>query len=544
MFVATLLAMMLALKAPAQQPKPDPYMAGYLIIPTAGKVDRRYGAGFSMYVAAWPLLQRYPGHRFQTGLPGTWMFAQYNDPAPKDMYSDVEGGLGWWTDTRFPTETPKFIMGGVAPNFSRIANGPAHGWGTWDAPRGLYGVAQLSPWLLFPIDGLNIKQGACGELIGYGYLSLPLLQHEATTSGKNVPAGGKCWTLFLNTRSFKGPAAFFLPSFWAQSYVEEPRLAGQLLDSRPSDPNRQVQMETQYIPSRLARDAKGELYARIAPTSFPLNADGQSALVHRDTVYDSTALWDEVSAWFAGGPASKGAISPKSATVRTFTGRGYATWEIRYIASDNKERKAPIDWNAFATPKAIDPVTYGYAWNEALTSRNPAYGGRLITLPEYYRLENPDDAKRARWIPVKPADVPAETGLAKLTWERPVEPPQDAYTTPNDPQSSWKRPGPVAGPYKVRLGDGSVVTYYWYRFADQPAVLNAGLTDAEREQLQSRVEKLHRAWPKNRDYLPPPTIGRLGELDPAQIVRPPKGLEAGYVPVATHQEKPRSASSK
>ena len=109
------------------------YLAGYLIIPTGEKVDRSFNAGFSMYVAAWPLLNHYPGHRFQTGLPGTWMFAQWDGKAPEKMYSDVEGGLGWWRDTRFPTETPKFIMGGVAPNFSSIANGPAHGWGTWEA---------------------------------------------------------------------------------------------------------------------------------------------------------------------------------------------------------------------------------------------------------------------------------------------------------------------------------------------------------------------------------------------------------------------------
>src|SRR5256885_6920773 len=48
---------------------------------------------------------------------------------------------------------------------------------------GLYGVAQLSPWLLFPIDGLNVKQGTCGELFGYGYLPLPLTTPKATTGG-------------------------------------------------------------------------------------------------------------------------------------------------------------------------------------------------------------------------------------------------------------------------------------------------------------------------------------------------------------------------
>ena len=80
------------------------------------------------------------------------------------------------------------------------------------------------------------------------------------------------------------------------------------------------------------------------------------------------------------------------------------------------------------------------------------------------------------------------------------------------------------------------MTYWWYRFADQPALLNADLTPAERERLQTRVEMLHRAWTRDRDYLPPPTVGKLASLDPAQIVRPPKGFEIGYVPIATRQE--------
>jgi len=80
-----------------------------------------------------------------------------------------------------------------------------------------------------------------------------------------------------------------------------------------------------------------------------------------------------------------------------------------------------------------------------------------------------------------------------------------------------------------------VVTYSWYRFADQPALLNADLTDTERENLQKRVEMLHRHWTKERQYLPPPTVGTLADLDPALILTPPKGLEVGYVPIATRQ---------
>jgi hypothetical protein len=91
----------------------------------------------------------------------------------------------------------------------------------------------------------------------------------------------------------------------------------------------------------------------------------------------------------------------------------------------------------------------------------------------------------------------------------------------------WKKPGPAAGPFEAMLADGSVMTYYWYHFADQPALLAAD----EREALQERVELLHTNWTKDREYLPPPTVDKLADLDPAVLVTPPKGLEVGYVPI-------------
>ena len=508
-------------------------MAGYLLVPNE-KVPETYNAGFSMYVAAWPLLQEYPGNRFQTGLFGTWMHAQYDGPTPDKLYSDIEGGLGWWRDTRFATETPKFIMGGVALNFSAWANGPGAGKGRdWDKPNGKYGVAQLSPWLLWPPDGLNLKQGTCGELFGYGYLPLPLTTAKSTTAGKNVPTGNNCWTLFLNTGNFKGPVAFFTPYFWSRVTVDDPNLAGMFLDTRPSQPNRALQMETQYVPSVQSIDEKGETYARIAPTSFPRWPQGDSAVVHRVTAYNKKALWDTVKAWFEGGPPANGAIDPSAAVVHSFPGRGGATWRI-YKPQDSREERASIAWDSFASPFAPDSSTFGYRWDYEQVTRKDTKDGPLVTLPEYYRLVKDDNGK-AKWIPVLPQDIPAETGLAEVSFSRPLDDPSKPYVTPDDAESCWKKPGPVAGPFQSHPGDGSTVTYYWYRFADQPALLKADLTDKERESLQARVETLHRNWTKDRDYLAPPAIGKLADVDPALIVIPPPGLEAGYVPIATRQ---------
>lgn len=194
----------------------------------------------------------------------------------------------------------------------------------------------------------------------------------------------------------------------------------------------------------------------------------------------------------------------------------------------------PVAWNAFATPTAADGHTFGYRWNLDVVRPTDSRDGRLVTLPEYYRLATNANNK-VEWIPLRPDEVPAETGLAGVRFERPTGPRPEPYVTPEEPGSCWKNPGPVAGPFQAALGDGSVVTYFWYRFADQPALLNADLTDEEREALQARIEQLHRHWTTDRDYLPPPAFGKLAELDPAVIVTPPKGLEAGYVPIVTRQ---------
>jgi hypothetical protein len=256
--------------------------------------------------------------------------------------------------------------------------------------------------------------------------------------------------------------------------------------------------------------------------------------VHRITSYDRRALWNAVAAWFDGGPAASGVVDPAGAVLHEFPGRGGATWQI-YPDGTRREEKVPVAWTSFATPFAPDVHTFGYRWNSELVRRDDTPGGSLVVLPEYFRLGTSDGNKPV-WSPVPAAEVPAETGLADVRFDRTRTGPPKTYETPSDPESCWKKPGPKAGPFQARPGDGSVVTYFWYRFADQPALHNADLTDAEREDIQRRVELLHRHWTKERTYLAPPASGGLADIDPALVVAPPPGLEIGYVPIVTRQE--------
>jgi hypothetical protein len=464
------------------------------------------------------------------------MHAHNESPAPVKLYSDIEGGLGWWRDTRFATETPKFIMGGVALNFVAWANGPGAGKGrSWEKPKGKYGIAQLSPWVLWPPDGLNLKQGARGELLGYGYLPLPLTRAKRTTAGTDVPTGNQCWTLFLNAGNFKGPVAFFTPYFWSRASVDDPRLSGMFLDARPSRHDRPYSMETQHIPCATATGPEGRTWARMARTLYPAGPGGDSVVLHRITSYSRRALWDGVEAWLDGGDPVD-SIDPEGARLHEFNGKGGPQWRV-FVRGVPKDELSPIATGAFMRPLVPDPTTFGFRWEGELVTGTDA-AGSLVTLPEYYRLAKDGDGRagKGRWVAVPAADVPPETGLHDVGFARRKGRPAQPYVTPDDPDGCWREPGPVAGPFEARPGDGSLVTYFWYRFADQPALLNADLSDREREELQRRVETLHRHWTRDREYLAPPTAGALAHIDPALIVTPPRDLEVGHVPIATRQE--------
>lgn len=131
--------------------------------------------------------------------------------------------------------------------------------------------------------------------------------------------------------------------------------------------------------------------------------------------------------------------------------------------------------------------------------------------------------------------MPQETRLHAQEFK--LATPGKPYTSPA--AGAWAQPGPKRGPFTARLADGSTVTYSWYRFVDQPSFQQYSWSSEKKAKLQAFVEKLHASWPVDRDYMAPPTRGKLVALDPALMVTPPPGLETGYVPIVTRQERDR-----
>lgn len=532
----------LTLSSPTSAQIMDANRSGFSWITTENVSDQSYGSGYTMYSAAWPIFKEYPGpQHFQMGLGGCWLSTQKTGEEPDQFYTTIEGGLGWWHDTRFGTKIPKFIMGGVSYNFYAWANGPGagrsnllpNGQRDWSTPGGKYSVAQLSNRLLWAPDGLNLAQTLNGELLGYGYTPLPLTEPMQQTSGQDIETGNQCWTLFLNSTNFKGPATFFLPTFWTKPVLNDPSLGGLFLDSRPSDPNVSFGIEHAASPALISEDEDGNPYAKIERLQFPAGNEENSMILNQISVYSQNALWDNLESWFDGGSV----VSPESMQSGvydvSFTNNGGSI--VGEIKGGEYDQSIALDYinNVQFTTNIMG---FEYDLNTVIKK------DKLFLLPEYFKLETDDDL----WHPIDESTVPSSTDLVNT--KVPIsQKPELTYLTPleadcewQDPNGPWNKPGPVAGPFSVDLEDGSTLTYHWYRFVDQPAIIQANLPDDIREELQNRVELIHSNWSHTDEYMAPPAVGNVATIDPNIIVKPPSGLEIGYVPIVTRQEKSKS----
>ncbi len=512
---------------------------GFTWINTENVTDTNFGAGYTMYSAAWPIFKEYPGaSNFQTGLASSWLTTQRTGTEPAQFYTTIEGGLGWWGDTRFGTETPKFIMGGVSHNFFSWANGTGagqsdmlpNGQRDWSTSGGKYGVAQLSNRLLWAPDGLNMAQGLNGELLGYGYTPLPITDPMAQTAGQNIATGNQCWTLFINSTNFKGPATFFLPTFWTEPVLQNPSLEGLYFDTRPSDPNVGLGVEQADFPAIISTDANGTSYAKIERIQFPLSCNEDNSIVmNQVTAYSQNALWNDMNTWFSGGAAVQPGMSVSGILNVSFTNNGGAM--IGEISGGGMDHEIDL---TYINPTQQSSTAMGFEYDLNVVEK----GNDQYTLPEYFRLD-PDN----KWRPIDASNVPASTNLVMT--DVPTTPRSEIpYVTPiepdcqfQDPNSPWNSPGPSAGPFTADLGDGTTVTYYWYKFIEQPAVVHANLPAPMLAAMQTRVELIHANWSHTDEYLAPPSAGNLATIDPNAIIQPPTGFEIGYVPIVTRQEK-------
>lgn len=490
-----------------------------------------YGYGFTQYMAMYPVVD-HTLHRHQLGAgffvqpdnskydkallpPDNPMRMSTPNAGPTwaGLFQSVEGGPGNWGNTQFPMRDPKFWIVGTPDGYSHGMNSP--GWG-FDNPnalsRDLMSIAQLSNRIVTPPDGFTFRPGTNGDFFGYGWMAMPLTDAR----GGAVPVGSNSWTLFFNAANFRGPVAFWVPDAFARLSKTWAPAIGRGLDAQPGRIADTV-VEINQTSAFYNPDNNGVLYARHARLLFPTDGDNITWLTADRAHYAAGALFEPMRKWFAGGSAVSGTFD-RSATI-------FDTYVAANFDLTMKESKVNGLDKFFSVAVMKTPGgggAFGMKWHAGSTPG---------VMPEYFRK----DANG--WTPVEAADVPPETVLSLKDFSTPKR--ATAYVSPDSGEASWMSPAPAAGPYSASLSDGSVVTYYWYKFIDQPSLQGFAWTASEKARLQQRVELLHRNWAATHEFMAPPTAGTLATMDSALLVVPPAGLEYGYVPVVTRQEAGR-----
>ncbi len=491
-----------------------------------------YGYGVSLYAAAWPLIER-PTTNFQIGLASTWILPDNRSvttplvphgtvardsmpergPSFSTVFQTIEGGLGFWASNRFHATTAKFRMNGTPDGYNHEVSTP--GWDFYGnpLPAEQMGIAQLSPRVLVPPDGITFSKKTCGELFGYAWMALPLI------SAKKVPVvtGDQSWTLFFNAKNFRGPVAFYLPSTWSRMSAHYEPAVGRGLDALRGIANSGA-IEINTVP-RLVSGTGQMDFSRIPELQFPCDAKGETVLMHDMKAYSKEALWNQVDSWMKGGARPTGRFDSTGAFLPRITANPLE------VTQDDSEKIRNVD--RWVQTASLDDHTFGLRWAQSAVTRWKSKVQKG-TFPSYFRRSG------KLMEAISKTDLPTSTGLVGATFPAPDE--TQSYVPSDQGGGVWQTPGPKAGPFRVRLADGSVVTYYWYRFIDQPSMQNANLSEADKVQLQTLVEKIQRNWTPEKQYIAPPRRGTLASLDPAVLVKPPKGLGVGFVPIAIRQD--------
>ncbi|HVT86813.1 MAG TPA: sialate O-acetylesterase [Chitinophagaceae bacterium] len=509
-------------------------LMGYISFKTTPQ-PAGYSSGIGFYSAVYPMLQESIAD-FQIGLAGTWITPDNSDnltqplcppgsyardnwekgrgPTFKDVFQTIEGGLGIWGSTQFRAgyTSPKFQIVGVPDCYTgNYLISPGWGNSTTATPDNQMGVAQLSNRLLIPPDGITFKGKPNGELFGYSWMSLPFSDVKKETP----PTGNQYWTLFFALSNFKGPVAFIIPESWSKISANYPFDYNRGLDSRGGRSGGGAQ-EINTVPYFEMKDSSGTTYSRIPGFLYPVDNNNETVLIQDVRYYSRKALADAVENWRNGGPKCLGKflISDASSVL--------AKLKALPLNFHQAEEKIPLSGFEKVVHTSVfnDSTAFGLTWNDSPVSPKGV-------MPQYFREENNNR------IAIPAYDVPEELVQKKFTAAKNGK----TYTSPDS--GAWTNPGPVRGPYYAYLSDGSRVTYYWYRFIDQPSLQQYKnvWSDSVQNAMQSLVEKIHKNWTIDKDYMPAPSNGKsLVPIDPALIVQPPKGLEAGYVPIVTCQE--------
>ena len=475
-----------------------------------------FGWGLSFYTGIWDHFNARPPAEVLTAngtwlIPDNWRYSETlcpegstaqkslsaRGPSYREVFQSIDGGVGYWSQTRFPSKHPKFRINGNTDCYNTTTSNPGWVWRSNDEV--IPGLIQLSNRILVPPDGITFDSSN-GSLLGTAWMALPL---SDPYDRNGVVIGDKSWTLFVEAANFRGPVAYWAPEAWSRITVDHSPAHFRGLDHREIDTQYRLFASQLTVPS-LGTVVEGQNWSRIPELRFPVDPRGRTVFHQDVTFYARDAIFEQVAAAKKGAPLATAFDDSASMHAPLQTHRWELNLgELQVVGLEKFVRLA--DWDS--------ENKEGWGWGLQWLDDSGVF-------PSYFRLQGKE------WLAVEDSKAPSEIVSEDLGFPSATR--RAGYAPP-------LAEGPAPQVQQVQLNDGSVVRYTWYRFVDQPALAALGLDPDQKSALQSLVEQIHREWDSNAEFMKPPSEGALVKIQDEVIVQPPVNGEVGWVPVVISQ---------
>ena len=475
----------------------------------------------------------------------------------------------------------------------------------------LLGRVTLSNTLIVPPNLISFDEdqktfnNEGGIYLGTSWVGLPIFGGAERIDEQpwSLDSGKITWTFLLDAANFSGPAIAYVPEHWSRrvdrwnsleflddlfewdqsltansliGFVEgtvsqeelyevignEPWFlaqpddpgwdenpywvkAEQTLGYSPARPYLPTGNEMPPIPVFSQTDDSGQTFIKIFPPLFPKEKEVEPFVLNVQT-FDVDLYNNFVDIFIAGQDLSTYETSFADFGIPMQVERwGEEPWaEIKFSESEYEE-DADFYIDSPLRPREISgEVNVYFEWDGA--------GEEERGWGQYYEMQG------TTVVPVEEKDVPLE--LAELAYgtipyttslsphelseeggyNESITPDYSCYVCPNGDICDQEI-------HQTILDDGSIISYQWFRFRDQP--LFQGLiqdypetyTEEHLEDLQQLIEQMHKDWGSSQLFLERPTTLdelHLVEIDHGLLVEPPQGKEFGWVPIVTQVEQP------
>ena len=487
----------------------DSYRAAWVGTQAFPIPPTEYSYGFSFYTSVWPLFKE-TIKNVSASAGVTWIYPRADGLSHDEKNSlcsfpygmqSMEGGLAWaWDQFKFPTILPKFKLNPIADCYQSDApTTPFWTFAGSQLTKGKLSTLIVSNQILVAPDGFTFDESSAGGMLGVATMATPF---NLLTPQTDRETGANSWMVLLNTSSFKGPIAIY-PAQLFSSFSKGNPLRQRVSFDNGSGFLTSAALEWGGMPFVEYKDKDGSIYSKIPALQFPADANGETVVMSDFKSYSKSGFYDDFG--------------------KSLEGKIEIPTKVDTANAVSIKMKAPT-YPLFQSGKSIDPFSggvfteldsgnaFGFRWNKA---------SKVIELPTVYKQVGNSRIK------VEIDSIPKE--LNSFSFQEPAKPAY-SYQTP----SWWKNEGstPIQ---KIKLNDGSSLEFVWIRFVDQPGIDALKLSESEKMRLQQFVVGMHRSWSHGKDFIAGPSKGLLATVDEALLVKPPVGMEFGYVPLVISQ---------